>query len=90
MVLDEAGQNSYMTFGGYDNVTYKATDIHPLIAQQRWTIDIDYLRDKNGKLIKPAFNVDVDIDTYSPYITVPDDLYNKWTAGIGIDSGCTN
>lgn len=73
MVLDKDDDDtkSYMTFGGYDNVTYKATNIHRLVASQSWTIDIDYLRGKDGKLIKPAFDVDVDIDTFSPYITLP-------------------
>ena len=60
-----------MTFGGYDNETFKATNIHRLTSKDSWTIDIDYLKGKDGKVIKPAFDVDIDIDTFSPYITVP-------------------
>jgi|688.fasta_scaffold631167_1 hypothetical protein len=71
MILDEEDKDSYMTFGGYDDATFKATNIHRLTSEDSWTIDIDYLRGKDNKLIKPAFDVDIDIDTYSPYITVP-------------------
>lgn len=71
MVLDEADKNSYMTFGGYDDKNFKATNIHRLTEENSWTIDIDYLRGKDGKVIRTPFDVDVDIDTYSPYITLP-------------------
>ena len=69
MVLDEQDQNSYMTFGAYDNITYRATNVHLLISGQSWTISIEYLKDKDGKFIIPGLSVD--IDTFSPYITVP-------------------
>ena len=58
-----------MSFGGYDEVNFKAKDFHKLITGHSWTISIEYLKDKDGKFIIPGF--DVDIDTFSPYITVP-------------------
>ena len=71
MVLDEADKNSYMTFGGYDDSIFKATNTHRITVENSWTIDIDYLKGRDGKLIKLPWDLDLDIETYSPYITLP-------------------
>ena len=58
-------------FGGYDDTTYKAADYHTTVKPGEWTIDADYFRDKDRKLVKVPFGSDVSINSASPYITLP-------------------